>query len=238
MMKIIFLGTGSAISTKRYSCSALFDDTLLVDAGAPLIKVLPQVGVRPEAVRMALITHHHADHVVGLLKLILYRAISGTELRNGLEIFGPPGTSIYIKGLLSSMWFLDAEDLCGKALVKINDLEDGSRTDLSNDIHVFPVRMSHGSVIAFGYKIYVDGKVIAYSGDTSYCDAIDELLDGAHIAILEYTDRDRHVHLNRDDILQIMAKHPNVNLYLNHVSDGVRALEGAIIPSDLEIFYI
>ena len=90
-MQVIFLGSGAAFSPTAYNASILVDQTLLLDAGAPLCVHLPKVGVPLDRPTAVFISHFHADHCFNLALLIAARH----ELFPAsppLKILGPLGT--------------------------------------------------------------------------------------------------------------------------------------------------
>ncbi|MBO5281092.1 MAG: MBL fold metallo-hydrolase, partial [Clostridia bacterium] len=70
-MKITFLGTGAAdwkienreqTSEFRRYCSALIDDTMLIDPGPHVFDALHQYGKNSSDVKYIICTHRHLDH--------------------------------------------------------------------------------------------------------------------------------------------------------------------------------
>src|SRR5260370_7157270 len=49
------------------------------------------------------------------------------------------------------------------------------------------IRLDHGSSGSNGYRIQINGRVLAYSGDTEMTAPLDKLVDGADVAIVEAT---------------------------------------------------
>ena len=93
-INITFLGTGSAIPTVRRSHPAVLlkykDENILFDCGEGTQRQFRKAGINPCKVTKILITHWHADHVLGIPGLLQTMAMNGYTRK--LEIYGPKGT--------------------------------------------------------------------------------------------------------------------------------------------------
>src|SRR5215510_6556474 len=74
LMRLTFLGNGSAFSLERYNGAVVVDGRLLLDAGAPLLPHMHRLGIDPGAIEALFLSHFHGDHVLGLPPFLLYRA--------------------------------------------------------------------------------------------------------------------------------------------------------------------
>jgi ribonuclease BN (tRNA processing enzyme) len=63
--------------------------------------------------------------------------------------------------------------------------------------------------------------VLAYAGDTTATPPLDELVDGADVAITEATGPDSAgVHTSWDEAQALAARHPATRFLFNHVHSG------------------
>src|SRR3990167_2584674 len=93
MIKITFLGTSDSIpSSKRNHTAILLScegENILIDCGEGTQRQFRKMGLNPCKITKILITHWHADHVIGLIGLIKTLDISGYG--KTLFIYGPRG---------------------------------------------------------------------------------------------------------------------------------------------------
>lgn len=88
-MKITFLGTSHGISEPdRFTSAILFeigDKFYLMDAGAPVLKLMRSLGVDMNRLGGIFITHSHPDHYLGLVDLVnqveCFNQFAGVKIR-------------------------------------------------------------------------------------------------------------------------------------------------------------
>ena len=98
-MKITFLGTSHGITEPtRFTSSILLsvkDKRYLIDAGAPIMKLLGEKGVDLKALSSIFITHAHQDHYIGLVEFTaqveLFNEFSGVNV----TVYGPENLPFY-----------------------------------------------------------------------------------------------------------------------------------------------
>ena len=94
-IKIDFLGTGSAIPTKRRNHVAVLlrfkDEVILFDCGEGTQRQFRKAKLNPCKITKILISHWHGDHVLGLPGLLQTLMLNGYNKE--LEIYGPKGTN-------------------------------------------------------------------------------------------------------------------------------------------------
>jgi len=173
-IRVVLLGTGGGPSANsaRGGPSAWIEaggERLFVDAGRNAVTRLGEAGLSPRDVTRVFLTHLHSDHVVGLPDLWLtgwwmFRAAP-------LEVRGPAGT----RDLIENMRKTFAADLDLRtgpperrdrttAAVSGTDIEEGVVFD-RNGVRVTAIRVDHGPVPTFGYRIDHAGRSVVFSGD-------------------------------------------------------------------------
>ena len=119
--KITFLGTSSAVPTKKRSHTAILlnykNESILVDCGEGTQRQFRLANLSPAKLTKIIITHWHGDHTLGLPGL--FQTLSTIGYSKTLEIYGPKGTNRYIS-LLHDMFKveikLEVHEVSGKFL--------------------------------------------------------------------------------------------------------------------------
>ncbi len=169
---------------------------LQFDAGRATAMRLAAAGVRPWQVDAVVITHHHSDHLIGLVDLVFCRWLEGRDRAGPLVVIAPDGPARrYLEQMLDP-WQEEIELRAGHEAppagpqVEIRMFEpptDELDTILSLDgveVAAGPVR--HEPVLpAVGYRIEHDGSSVAISGDTRVCDELERLATGVDVLVSE-----------------------------------------------------
>ncbi len=231
-MRLTFLGTGAAFSPDAYNSCILVDETILLDAGAPLCVHLPRVGVGIDGPSSVLLTHFHADHTFGLASLILGRAMLHPDAPS-LALFGPPTTEAYVRQLLDFAWGEDMRRLAWERVdLKVRELKDGEAFDLDGR-RGRALAMTHSSrFTSLGYVLEHDGIRLGYTGDAELSPRLEDLVGACDYLVAEMTyDEPAEAHLSRKEIQQLVATHPHVRFILTHRGTG-GAVSGAVLAHD------
>jgi ribonuclease BN (tRNA processing enzyme) len=86
-----------------------------------------------------------------------------------------------------------------------------------------------------GYRIHVNGRVVAYSGDTESTAPLDKLVEGADVAIVEATGPgDVFSHMSWENAARLKKRHPDTRFLFNHVHAGTTS--GAV--KDLQVIEV
>jgi ribonuclease BN (tRNA processing enzyme) len=97
------------------------------------------------------------------------------------------------------------------------------------------------ALAAFGYRLCLADKVVAYSGDTELCDELFALAEGADVLVLDcsYSESKGLYHLSFADVPQIRKRLPSsTTIILTHLEaePDVSGLEGVLVASDFATF--
>lgn len=214
-MKIAFLGTGSAFSLERYNGAVVVDGRLLLDGGAPLLPHMHRLGIDPGAIQALFLTHFHGDHVLGLPTFFLYRAFAPS---GPLAVVGPPGVEARMEELLRLAWGDEWPGFRERARLVYH--EAGAAGEIAG-VRYETVKLVHGHQDCRGYRLQLDGRVLAYAGDTTATPPLDELVRGAAVAITEATGPSgAGAHTSWDEAQALAARHPDTRFLFNHVFSG------------------
>lgn len=196
------LGTGAALPDPERGQSAILISTdsgrhYLLDCGEGATRQMVRANINPADVGVVLLTHLHHDHISDFP----YFVISSWMLNrtDAPLVLGPRGTKRFVGHLFEDGAF-HADFLARSSLQARKDniaavrpevremspglvYEDGDIRITANHVEHLP----HHICECFGVRLELEGKVLAFSGDTSPCDAMIELARDADLLIHECT---------------------------------------------------
>jgi ribonuclease BN (tRNA processing enzyme) len=156
---------------------------MLVDCGASALIAMRQEGVRPEQIDLILLSHLHGDHFGGLPFLLLDGQYATPRTRP-LTVVGPPGTPARLEALMEAS-FPGSWGTDWRFTLELLELAPGERREMGGvAVRAFEVRHPSGAP-SLALRIDVDGRVLAYSGDTEWVPALAEAARGADLLITE-----------------------------------------------------
>jgi ribonuclease BN (tRNA processing enzyme) len=235
-LDLLFLGSGNAFASGRYWSSFLLNGRYLFDASPALLPHLKRAGVAPADLQAVFISHFHADHFFGIPFLLLeYAELSPRD--TDLTIVGPPGIQerVHVLTKLGFPYLLSREQSYQQRYIELSDGKEGEVDGLR-----FVARsVKHVEELeCFAYRVEVGGRVLAYSGDTVFCDSLLELADGADVFVVECSrwDERNGPHLGPDDIRELRRRlGPKPAFVLTHLDNGQADLgiENTVLAEDL-----
>jgi len=218
-VKLAFLGTGSAFSVERYNGAVVVEGRLLLDGGAPLLPHMHRLGLDPGAIEAIFLTHFHGDHVLGLPPFLLHRAFVTPE--RPLVLVSPPGVDQRLDQLFGSVWGDEWPTFRRLASLSYQEAE---ASGVVAGVRYEAIKLDHGRMDCRGYRLHLDGRLLAYAGDTIVSPPLEQLVRGADIAITEATAPDGSgVHTSWDEAQALAARHSNTRFIFNHVHGGSTA---------------
>lgn len=184
MAELIVLGSGTGIPSLRRGSPGLLllsDSTkALIDSGSGTLRKMLDVGVTYRDVDMILYTHIHPDHVSDLVPILFACKYAELPREEDLLCIGGPGFKSYFEKLkkLYGHWI---DPLSYELTIKEISQEGLPYRDLK----ILSKPMAHISE-SVGYRIeFRDGKSMAVSGDTDYCQNIIDLAAEVDLLVLE-----------------------------------------------------
>ncbi|MBP7708316.1 ribonuclease Z [Candidatus Pacearchaeota archaeon] len=149
-IKINFLGTGSAVPTKRRNHPAVLlkykDENLLFDCGEGTQKQFRIAELNPCRITRIFISHWHGDHVFGLpglLQTLMLNNYSGV-----LQIYGPRGTKRTME--LYKNLFIGKQD---SLKIEVKEITSGIIVD-SKEFKIEAQEMQHDApCLAYSFTI-------------------------------------------------------------------------------------
>ncbi len=225
-MKLTIIGSGDAFGSGGNFNTCFHLETqkirLLIDCGATSLVGLKKHQLEPADIDFILISHFHGDHFGGLpfFLLDLFRK----NRKKTLTIIGPKGIEEKTLALLELLYPGVHSDLDLNLIVF---KEFHQNQPLENDFFkllAFPVIHSAPS-LPHGLKLFIEDKIIAFSGDTEWTDRLIDLSEAADLFICEcnFFEIESKGHLNYQTIIKKQEEFKCRNLLLSHL--GEDALE-------------
>jgi ribonuclease BN (tRNA processing enzyme) len=155
-----------------------------------------RLGVDPNTIETVFISHLHGDHFGGLPFFIL-DAQFYSRRRTPLRLAGPPG---FRERLTQAMeiFFPGSSTATRKFEMAIHEIAPGETLEL-NGVTASAVEVRHacGSP-PLGLRLACEGKIIAYSGDSEWTEALVGLGRGADLYIMEALTFDKRIQQHLD----------------------------------------
>jgi ribonuclease BN (tRNA processing enzyme) len=206
------------------------DGRVLLDGGAPLLPHMHRLGVDPGEIKVAFITHFHGDHTLGLPPFVLHRVFVDPR---PITFVGPAGVGEFLERLWEVSWGPDWKRVM-RPQFKVKYVT-ARASGTAGGVRYQSVRLDHGSMGSIGYRIHVNGKVVAYSGDTEPTLPLDWLVDHEEVAIVEATGPgDVFSHMSWEAATKLRKRHPDTRFFFNHVYTGT--VPGAV--KDLQVIEV
>lgn len=231
-MRIQFLGSGDAFgSGGRFNTCILVEAAaavFLIDCGASSLIAMRRFRVAPNRVRTIFITHLHGDHFGGLPFFILDAQLVSRRVES-LTIAGPPGLRQRLAEASEAL-FPGSTRVERRFAIETIELEPGASRSV-NGILVTPYLVVHPSgAPPLALRLEVEGKVVAYSGDTEWTDALVPAARGADLFISEayFFEKQVKFHLDYLTLRRHLGELRPKRLMLTHMSQDMLARLGAL----------
>ncbi len=201
-VEVRFLGTGNAFAAggRGHACILVTapEGRILLDCGGSALPAITGA-CDPQTIDAVAITHLHGDHFGGLPFLAMQQQYDGRT--KPLVVGGPPSLGARFLEVASALY--------------VDYLDKPFPYELSFvTLHETPKRLGPAEVTAHpvthvlssephGLRVRIGGKLIAYSGDATWSDALPRLADGADLFICEATTYSTHdpVHLSARELV-------------------------------------
>lgn len=244
-LELTFLGTGNAFAPTRYWSSFLVNDRYLFDAPPTLLPHLKKLGKDPRDIEVIFISHFHGDHFMGLPFLLLEYA-EAMPRKKDLTIIGPPGIAKRVESVTNMAFanvFRKQSRGYDLTFVETKDEKGGNAAGaewIARKVQHVP------DLEAFGFRVKMDGMTLAYTGDSSLCDALVPLADGADVFVAEcscWNETCGPIHLTPNNILLLRTKiSQHTKFILTHIGAGEApaaiANTGIMIADDLKTIVV
>ena len=225
-MKMTFLGCGDAFGSggRFNTCFHLEGTTtnLLIACGASSLIPIKAGLVDANAIRTILITHFHADHCGGIPFFILNAQLVSKRTAP-LTIAGPRGLLAWYDRMMEAS-FPGSSEVTQRFELSLIELGPYETTVLGSlQVTSFLVKHGNPGGLAYAYRILVEGKTIAYTGDTEWTETLIEAGRDADLFISEayYYDRQIKNHMDFSTFMMHYDQIKPKRLVLTHMSDDL-----------------
>jgi ribonuclease BN (tRNA processing enzyme) len=233
-MRLKFLGSGDAFgSGGRLNTCFLVNHGeagFLIDCGASAMISIRRFGVDPNLIGAIVLSHLHADHFGGLPFFILDAQLVSRRTRP-LTIAGPKGLSERLAALMEAH-FPGSSKIERKFPIELIELAPEVEMEVGpDDLSVTAYSVAHPSgTPSLALRIECDGKIITYTGDTEWVDALLNAGRDADLLIAEAYCYERKVRFHLD-YTTLREKWPLIGakrLILTHMSPDMLGRVGEL----------
>jgi ribonuclease BN (tRNA processing enzyme) len=235
VLDLLFLGSGNAFGAEgRAFSSFLLNGRYLFDCGPTVLQQLQKAGLTNDAIDTVVISHFHADHFFGLAFLLLAAKYGGRT--SDLSIVGPPGIKERTEALLGLGYPNVLESPNYKR--RFIEVGDGGCLDMG-DLTLTAAHVEHVDELeCFAFRAEVGGRSVVYSGDTTLCDGLLRLVEGADVIVTECSCLEVPVHLGPAGVEEIAHKAPGAHVIVTHLDghDHPNGFDGLHVAEDLKRF--
>jgi len=214
MDKLILLGTGTCvIDSKRMGSSVLIDTEefkVVYDFGRGTTTRLLEAGYKSDDIKYIIISHYHPDHFSDLIPFLqaAIHALGGhlaDPRTKDLHIYGAHG----LEKIMSNLFPLVSENFLKKANFDVQLHEIDIDSFKIKDMEFTPAELPHAG--NRGIKFLLNDKVVALTGDTSFCDEVIVFLKDVDIAVIDSG------HSTDEEIIEIAVQSNARKVYCTHL---------------------
>lgn len=189
-LRVKFLGTGDAFAAggRGQTCVLLDGEPAgrcLLDCGATALTALQAQGIEPRSIDAILLTHLHGDHFAGVPFFLLDALVgSGRPARRPLTVAGPPGTEARVRALGEVLYPGMGAKVPAFPLAFLEMTPEVRHEVAGFAVTPYPAAHSPDSNPT-GLRVEAAGKVVAYTGDGGWGEAMIPLGRDADLLIAE-----------------------------------------------------
>ena len=220
------MGSGDAFSSggRFQTCIYVRSDGpdathLLIDCGASSLVAMKRFEVETSSIDTILLSHLHGDHFGGLPFFIMEsQYISRRE--KPLVVAGPPGLEARTYEAMEVL-YPGSSETTRRFDLEFVELEDGTGTRIG-PLKVTPYGVVHPSgAPSYALRVALEDRILAYSGDTEWTDALIGAASGADLFICECNFSEKGVknHLDYGTLMEHRDELDCRRLVLTHMGE-------------------
>jgi ribonuclease BN (tRNA processing enzyme) len=231
-VSVRFLGSGDAFGSggRFQTCIYVRSDAthMLIDCGASSLIAMKRFGVDPLLVDTILLSHLHGDHFGGVPFFIM-EAQYVLRRRKPLVVAGPPGLEGRIFEAMEVL-FPGSSQMHREFDLEFSELPDETATTVGSLV-VTPYTVVHPSgAPSYALRIALGDRILAYSGDTEWTDALIPAARGADLFVCECFSPEKRggYHLNYQTLMDHRTELECRKLILTHMNEDMLRRLGSL----------
>lgn len=226
-MRLTIIGCGDAFGAGAHLQTSFHvrsqQSTFLIDCGTTTLIGMHRLGLKPGNIDTVFVSHLHGDHFGGLPWLLIDAQYVSKRTRP-LIVAGPRG--------IEARFLTAAEALYpgitkGADSFKLSFVEHEERKPLElGGVTVTPYEVHHPSgAPPYALRFQLEDKVLAFTGDTGWVDALYDVAQGAELFISECFQYDVKlpIHLDYRTLDSNYAKFGAKRVLLTHMGEAMLA---------------
>ncbi|MBL0085187.1 MAG: MBL fold metallo-hydrolase [Ideonella sp.] len=225
-MHFRFIGSGDAFGSggRLNTCFQVVGEKVnfLIDIGASSLIGMKAQAVDRNAIQTIFVTHFHADHFGGLPFFMLDAQFFSRRVLP-LTVVGPAGLPKWYERVMETAF---PGSFATKPKFRFDLIEVVPGQTLTvGDVAVTAFQAVHGNPGGpfLAYRFEAESKVLAYTGDTEWTDALVDAGYEADLMIAEayFFDKKVKLHLDVDSLEKGLGRMRPKRLVLTHMSDDM-----------------
>jgi len=219
-------GAGGSLQTSFHVRSQA--STFLIDCGASSLIGMRRLGIQPNDIDTVFVTHLHGDHFGGL-PWLLVDALYVCNRKRPLVVTGPKG--------IAARFVTAAEALYPGITMAKRDFDltfieyEEQKSLAVGGVTVVPFEVKHPSgAPPYALRFALDGKVLAFTGDTGWVEVLCAVARGADLFISECFQYDLSlpIHLDYATIDANYQRLGAKRVLLTHMGEAMLAAAGKV----------
>jgi ribonuclease BN (tRNA processing enzyme) len=222
-------GAGGRLQTSFHVRSST--STFLIDCGVTSLIGMRRLGFHPNDIDTVFVSHLHGDHFGGL-PWLLVDAIYVSNRTRPLIVTGPSSIEARFVAAAEALY---PGITTAKRNFELTFVEYEERTPLDvGGITVVPFEVKHPSgAPPYALRFTIDGKLLAFTGDTGWVEVLCDVAQGADLFISECFQYDLNLPIHLD-YLTIDANYERFGakrVLLTHMGEAMQAHVGKVDPA-------
>ena len=231
--RVTFAGSGDAFGSggRLNTCFVVEGPgkTVAIDFGASSLIALNKAGIAHRDIDAVILSHIHGDHSAGI-PFMLVDAMLGARREKPLTIAGPYDTKARLAEAMEVL-FPGSHVMTPKFPVTYVEMELMRENAVMEGVTCTPYPAQHpGATNPTSLRATIEGKVIAYTGDTAWTEHLPAVATGADLFIAECYFHSKAVkfHLNYPDLMEHRDDLTAKRMILTHMGPEMLAQADAV----------